>query len=242
MMITYKLKINYQDSRVLTSDMEFVTGDVGAYRLEFSFYDNGARVDVSDKLLTVKAKRADGVVLSDSGSISGNTAVYVPKNEIYATGGALALEIALMDSAKNYLTTKVILANVIEGLGEPQDTAENKSSVYVTLLSEIKTRIDAANQLLTSAQQAQEEANERANAATESAAAANASEQNAASSEKAALAAAENAEKSALAAKASAENAKGLPDVTDADEGKILRVVSGAWSAETLVNAEEESY
>lgn len=147
-MITYKLKINYQDSRVLTSDMEFVTGDVGAYRLEFAFYDNGARVGLSDKLLTVKARRADGVVLSDSGSISENTALFVPKNELYAVPGELYLEIALTDNAKNYITTKIVMANVIEGLGEPSDIAENGVSVYVTLLNQVKSQIDAANQLI----------------------------------------------------------------------------------------------
>lgn len=241
-MITYKLKINYQDSRVLTSDMEFVTGDVGAYRLEFSFYDNGARVDISDKLLTVKAKRADGSVLSDSGSITENTAVYIPKNEIYAVCGALMFEIALTDSAKNYLTTKVILANVIEGLGEPQGSAENAASVYVTLLGEIKTRLDAANQVCAVAKEAQEEANISANSAAESAMAAGVSEQNAEKSEKAAIAAAESAEMSALDAKAFAENAKGLPDVTEADEGKVLRVMGGKWEKGVLINAEEVSY
>ena len=101
-MITYKLKINYQDPRVMTSDMEFVTGDVGAYRLEFEFYDNGARVDLTDCVLTVKAKRSDGTVLADAGEIQDNLGVFVPKNDIYAVAGELRFEVALADAAKNY--------------------------------------------------------------------------------------------------------------------------------------------
>ena len=241
-MITYKLKINLQDSRLLTSDMEFVSGDVGAYRLEFMFYDNGKPLDLLGKLLTVKAKRADGVILSDSGTVSEHKAVFVLKNDIYAVAGELYLEVALMDSLKNYVTTKILLANVIDGLGETSEIADNNASVYVTLLGQMKSQLDAANALLVETNQMQEETATVAKAVTESAAAASESAQNAAKSEKAALAAAENAEKSARAAAVSAESTKHIPEVTSEDNGKILRVVDGVWSAETLINAEEVSY
>lgn len=147
-MITYKLKINCQESKLYTSDMEFVSGDVGAYRLEFSFYDNGKQIDLSDKLFTVKGKRADGVILSDSGTISENKAVFIPKNAFYAVPGELILEIALTDSAKNYITTKIISVTVLEGLGETKEVAEQHVSAYVTLLAQLKNRLDNADRLL----------------------------------------------------------------------------------------------
>lgn len=147
-MITYKLKINYQDPRILTSDMEFVTGDVGAYRLEFAFYDNGRRVDVSDCILSVKARRADGRVLSDAGQITDGVGIFVPKNDIYAVPGELSLEVALADSAQNYLTAKILQAAVVEGMGETDDTAGTESSVYVTLINRVQSQLSAANQLL----------------------------------------------------------------------------------------------
>ena len=87
-MITYKLKVNCPEPRMLISDMEFVSGDVNAYRLEFAFYDNGERVDLSDKILTVKGKRADGVILSGSGQIDGARAVFVPANALCRSGRA----------------------------------------------------------------------------------------------------------------------------------------------------------
>ena len=147
-MITYKLKINCQESKLYTSDMEFVSGDVGAYRLEFSFYDNGKQIDLSDKLFTVKGKRADGVVLSDSGVVSENKAVFIPKNAFYAVPGELILEIALTDSAKNYITTKIISITVLEGMGDTKEVAEQNVSAYVTLLAQLKNRLDNADRLL----------------------------------------------------------------------------------------------
>ncbi len=145
-MITYHLKLSGQDPRVLYSDMEFVAGDVGAYRLVFSFFDEDAPLSLSGKILAVKIKRADGVVLSDSGEITNDTAVYIPKNDCFCVPGSVTFEIALMDSAKNYITTKIIHARVLESVGEPSDTAGDSSSAYVTLLTQTKAQLDAANQ------------------------------------------------------------------------------------------------
>ena len=64
-MITYHFNINCQEPRMLISDMEFVSGDTGAYCLNLTFYDNGKRLDLSDKVLAVKGKRADGKVIHD---------------------------------------------------------------------------------------------------------------------------------------------------------------------------------
>ncbi|MBO5930456.1 MAG: hypothetical protein J6Q27_04090 [Clostridia bacterium] len=145
-MITYQLKINGQDPRVLYSDMEFVAGDVGAYRMVFSFYDGVAPISLSDKAVVVKIKRADGEVLADSGEVTGDTAVYIPKNDCFCVPGTITFEIALMDSAKNYITTKIIHATVLESMGEPSAIAGNSNSVYITLLAQTKNQLDAANQ------------------------------------------------------------------------------------------------
>lgn len=147
-MITYKLKINCQEPRVLVSDMEFVAGDVNAYRLEFTFYDNGERIDLSDKILTVKGKRADGIVLSGVGQMDGTRAVFVPANAFYAVPGELILEIALTDSAGNYTTTKILSAAVLEGLGETTEVATTNVSAYVSLLAQLTNRLNSADRVL----------------------------------------------------------------------------------------------
>ncbi len=147
-MITYKLKIKYQDTKTLVSDIELISGDVGACRLEMEFYDNNERADISECIVSVKARRADGKVLSDSGTVKDNKGIINLSNEIYAVPGELYLEVALSDSAKNYITAKVILINVIEGLGETDETAKDNVSVYVSILNQTKTQLDASNTLL----------------------------------------------------------------------------------------------
>ena len=152
-MITYKLKINYQDTKVLQSNIELVSGDVGACRLECEFFDDGKRTDISNYIITLKARRADGVILSEGGKIENNKGIIKLDNGIYSVPGELYLEIALLDSAKNYITTKIIIVNVIEGLGETSETSENTSSAYVTLLNQVKSRIDEVNCILSESQE-----------------------------------------------------------------------------------------
>ena len=147
-MINYNLKINFQDERVLSSDIVFVSGDIGAYKLNFDFYDNGKKVDVSKYALTVKAKRADGVKIASAGEIEDGKASFIPEGNIYAIPGDLYLEVALCDAAGKYLTAKVIIASVIEGLGETDVQGTQSPSVYVTLLGSLQSKIDQANQLI----------------------------------------------------------------------------------------------
>lgn len=147
-MITYQVKIDTADPKLLTTDMEFVTGDVGAYKMVFSFYENGKPLDITGSILSVKAKRADGVVLSDTGECAGNQATFVPKNALYAVAGELRLEVALSDTAKNYTTTKILLANVLEGAGAPQSVAEDDVNIYVTLLNRVQQQLQTAERMV----------------------------------------------------------------------------------------------
>ncbi len=147
-MINYRIKIDYQDTKILTSDIELVSGDVGAYKFSFEFYNNGERVDISNYTLSVKAKRSDGVVVAGAGSIQDNTAVFVPENNFYAVPGELYMEIALSDSAGRYATTKIIIVSVVQGLGEAATEGADNLSVYVTLLNEAQNKIDQANALI----------------------------------------------------------------------------------------------
>lgn len=147
-MITYHLTLKGQDPRVLYSDMEFVAGDVGAYRLIFKFFDGDTPISLAQKAVAVKIKRADGVVLSDSGEIAGDTAIFTPKNECFSVPGAVVFEVALCDSNQTHITTKIIRATVLRGVGEPEMASSDNVSVYVSLLSQAQGKIDAANALL----------------------------------------------------------------------------------------------
>lgn len=147
-MINYKIKINFQDTKILTSDIELVSGDVGAYKFSFEFYDNGKRVDISNYIVSVRAKRSDGVVVAGAGNIQDNTAIFIPENNFYAVPGELYMEIALSDSAGRYATTKIIVASVVQGLGEAAIEGADNLSVYVTLLNQVQNKIDYANELI----------------------------------------------------------------------------------------------
>ena len=147
-MINYKIKINFQDTKVLTSDICFVSGDVNSTRLIFEFYDDGKRVDISNYTLSVRAKRSDGTVIASAGRIENNTGIFIPESNIYAVPGDLYMEIALSDASGKYATTKIIIASVVQGLGEAAVEGADNLSVYVTLLNEAQRKIDEVNALV----------------------------------------------------------------------------------------------
>lgn len=143
-MINYRLKIDFKDSKMLASDICFVSGDIKSSTLYFEFYDNGKRVDISGYTLSVRAKRSDGVVIASLGKIESNIAVFTPENNFYAVPGELYMEIALSDSSGKYATTKIIVAEVLEGLGEAVIDGSDNSNVYVALLNEAVLAKDTA--------------------------------------------------------------------------------------------------
>lgn len=148
-MINYKMKIDCQSERVMSSDIVFVSGDVKAYKLIFTFFDGDAPVDVSDCVLIIRARRADGSCVEGAGEIVDGKGIYVPENNIYAIPGEVRLEIALSDSSKKYTTTRIIVAEVVEGIGTVSEPEGTEVSVFVTLINQVQSRIEALNKLAT---------------------------------------------------------------------------------------------
>ncbi len=147
-MITYHFTFNLQDARMFDSNMELVTGDVGAYGVEISFLDNKKAFDISGYTFSVRAVRADETVLTDAGTIENNRAVYTLKNAMYAVPGDLILEFALSDEKGNYVTAKIVRAIVLSGAGEG-DVVQDETNTYVTLLAQMTERLKQADALLT---------------------------------------------------------------------------------------------
>ncbi len=146
-MINYNLKIDVSKEKLLSSDMVFITGDVGAYQLSFDFFDENGAVDISKHLLIIRVKRADGKCITASGTIKDNKGIFIPQNNIYAVPGELTIEIALTDGAKNHITTKIITAEVIEGIGDECIAEENEVSVFVTLFAQVQEKIEEVKAL-----------------------------------------------------------------------------------------------
>ena len=135
-MITYKIRLEMTGDRDHYTNMEFTTGDVQAYRLEFDFMDNGKAYDCTGHTLTVKAKRSDGSVVVDSGTVEDGKAFYIPANSVFSKPDALELEVALVTADGSYATVKVIHAHVREGFGDGDVTPEDATPILVSLIAQ----------------------------------------------------------------------------------------------------------
>lgn len=132
-MITYKIRIDLQSERERYEDIVFTTGDKHGYCLEFSFYDNGQKMNTAGFGLTVKAKRADGAVIIDSAVTDENGARYVVADNAYGAAGELELEIALSRADGSYVTAKVLHMTVREGFGEEGLAAADNEPILAKL-------------------------------------------------------------------------------------------------------------
>ena len=114
-MINYNFKIELTDERSMYADIVFTSGDIRGYRLSFGFTDNSKALSLKDHTLTVKAKRADGKIIIDTGVVTDeDTAYYDVKNSMIAVSGDVSFEIALSDSMGMYVTTKELFAYLVD--------------------------------------------------------------------------------------------------------------------------------
>ena len=128
-MIDYSIRINMQGERVQYENIVFTTGDKRGYCLHFAFYSNGSRVDVSGYALAVKARRADGEVILDSGETEGKDAYYIVADNAYNVEGLLEFEVALVGPDESLATVHVIRTQVREGFGEANLAPEDATPV-----------------------------------------------------------------------------------------------------------------
>ncbi len=146
-MVNYNFSFNLQDPRVYDSDMEFVSGDIGAYGVTITFLSGGMCFDISNYSFIVKVIRADKIVQTDAGDITDNKAVYVFKNSMLSVPGDVVIEFALADQQGNYVTAKIVRATVLQGSGDGNNANDN-TNAYVTLLSQLTERLNQAKELL----------------------------------------------------------------------------------------------
>ena len=85
-----------------------VTGDVGTYKIVLV-----TEYDLVNCSVRITAKRADGVILSDVGTVNGHNAEYVVKSSIYAVEGDVEIRLVIVDRDGNGLTDKALIFNVI---------------------------------------------------------------------------------------------------------------------------------
>lgn len=133
-MITYQIKMDLQSERTMFSDIVLTSGDTKAYRLEFSFYSDGVRQNVSGCSLCIRAKRADDSIVLDMGEVESNgKAVYDVKSSVYSIPGRLSMEVALASENGTYVTTKEVIMSVREGYGNGGLGAQNTMPILAKL-------------------------------------------------------------------------------------------------------------
>ena len=119
-----------------------VAGDAAAYEIVLT-----APYDLDGAVFAVSAKRADGVVVSDMGSITtenGKTAaVYTLKNNIYAVAGMLEIDLQLCKDG-GVLTECRLLCDVCEGHTAADVAGDDRLPILTELISRVSLSADAA--------------------------------------------------------------------------------------------------
>jgi len=136
-MIIYNIRMDLQSDRTTHTDVVLTSGDVKAYRLEFDFFSQGKRKEVSKYALCIRAKRADGVVVVDTGDITPDgKAFYDIKANRYQVRGTLTMEVALANEDGCYVTTKELVMTVRKGYGNSGLSAGNTTPILAKLMEQ----------------------------------------------------------------------------------------------------------
>ena len=138
-----------------------VQDDVQCYRIVL---DCNQQLDGAS--FQVTAKRADGEVIQDIGTISGSRAEYVVANNMYAVMGEVIFRLTLLGSDGSVLTAKELVCNVVEANGEADLDSDDRVPALSTLIVQASQAAGAANEAASAANEAADAANEAAQAAS----------------------------------------------------------------------------
>lgn len=155
-MINYIFEIDLKGEKTKYSDVVFTSGDKSAARFVFCFKDGNELYNTENLSLCIKAKRADGVVITDSGFSDDGRLCADIKNSMTEIPGELSFEIALMDETGMFVTTCEIITYVREGYGEAEFEAFDTTPIIATLSSRAMQAEMSAQAAETSALAAEE--------------------------------------------------------------------------------------
>ncbi|MEA4928601.1 MAG: hypothetical protein VB104_07990 [Candidatus Limiplasma sp.] len=149
-----------------------LTGNARAHLWQVTLLENGQPVDLSDATATAKFRRAaDGITVTQTATISGNTVAVQLHPDCYRYAGQLKAMLELTVGSGDtavVATAKVTLFNVAEGGGDAISDPEN----VIPSIGEIIAQMAEVEQATRDAQDATDAAEEAAeNASTQAAAA-----------------------------------------------------------------------
>lgn len=134
-MAKYEARIEVSKGIDVSFETPLFTGDVGN-SVKLLFFLRGK--PYNSETAEVSAKRADGCVVSLSVVTGSNEAEFTLPNNMYPDKGALDVQIALVDSSGNVLTSGVLHFEVLEGFSGKSDIAGTEQYNDMTeLLSQV---------------------------------------------------------------------------------------------------------
>ena len=167
-MINYCFKIDVKGEKTKYSDLVFTSGDIRAERLTFTFTDKGKPFNTENCFLSVKARRSDGIIITDMGGRDAEGRLYYDiKNSMTEKEGELSFEIALCDENGSFVTVCELFAYVRKGYGEADLKAIDTTPVLSSLLSQGAKIELCAKGAQESAKEAQESARKAESSAKE---------------------------------------------------------------------------
>lgn len=135
----YSTKINIRDSIIYTY-WEFTQGDINAYPLSISIYDNQIPFDLTGCTVTITFKRANDtivIVSADKVEIESNVVSYLVESSVYAVPGTLLATVEIYKGDAR-LTTCQLTASVRAQLSDGTEIpGQNEYPILVTLINEV---------------------------------------------------------------------------------------------------------
>lgn len=126
-------------------DVPLFTGDSGN-TVELSFFCGGEPYPMDNVMIT--ARRADGAVVFDAGSMEDNTAVFTMKNNIHSQPGQLEVQVALTDNSGAVLTSGVLHFDVLDGYKENSGVeADDRLPVLTQAVENAMAQADYAREM-----------------------------------------------------------------------------------------------
>lgn len=114
--------------------------DVGAYELVFEPQAG----DIAGAVFTVSAKRADGVVVTDVGSVTDGVCRYTLKSNMYSVPGELRI-LASLAKDGTVLTDCEVIAQVAEGHDAPDLAGEDRVPALSALIAQAAGAVSACS-------------------------------------------------------------------------------------------------
>ena len=125
---------------VAKTDITLVPGDVHSYRIVLK-----TPHDLTGGSFKIAAKLDNETVITDMGTVEGDTAYYTLKNSMYSVGRETRVRLTLFGVTGETLTDKELIFTVADDWGEGGVTADDRLPVLNSLIIQVSEALDGVN-------------------------------------------------------------------------------------------------